>query len=279
MIKLAKEIDTETLASIIRQGILKGSITLYGNQYLQVIVILFNKYPNLISFKDSGNTLVDFKVKREFYDVLKKEDPDLYKYLVDPYLIMDDLKVDLSKVIVDCLNEIVRILREFNKTYDLVKFLEIVDEQLITNAYDQFEMIKQGNGNFVSLVVERFFCDVIEKLEQDSSSIIETVKQTFLQLIYDNIAEIKLYTERNYYVTSRSVIGTCIVYKIYAAINNAKDTFKPFVVVPYDVSESDFVSYALQTLRHTGNFGIAVKILDTSFVVVVPSNRLDVVKC
>lgn len=277
--KLAKPIDTETLASIIRQGILKGSITLYGRQYLQVIVILFNRYPNLISFKDSGNTLVDFKVKREFYDVLKKEYPDLYKYLVDPYLIMEDLKVDISKVIVDCLNEIVRILRQFNKTYDLVKFLEIVDEHLITNAYDQFEMIKQRNVNFVSLVVERFFCDVIEKLEQDSSSIIETVKQTFLQLVYDNIAEIKLYTERNYYVTSRSVIGTGIVYKIYAAINNAKDTFKPFEVVPYDVSESDFVSYALQTLRHTGNFGIAVKILDTAFVVVVPSNRLDIVKC
>ena len=279
MIKLAKEIDTETLASIIRQGILKGSITLYGHQYLQVIAILFNRYPNLISFNDSGNTLVDFKVKREFYDVLKKEDPDLYKYLVDPYLIMEDLKVDLSKVTVGCLNEIVHILRQFNKTYDLVKFLEIVDEQLITNAYDQFEMIKQGNGNFVSLVVERFFCDVIEKLEQDSSSIIETVKQTFLQLIYDNIAEIKLYTVRNYYVTSRSVIGTGIVYKIYAAINNAKDTFKPFEVVPYDVSESDFVSYALQTLQHTGNFGVAVKILDTAFVVVVPLNRLDIVKC
>ena len=279
MIKLAKEIDTETLASIIRQGILKGSITLYGLQYLHVIVILFNRYPNLISFKDSGNTLVDFKVKREFYDMLKKENPDLYKYLVDPYLIMEDLKVDISKVIVDCLNEIVRILRQFNKTYDLVKFLEIVDEQLITNAYDQFEMIKQGNGNFVSLVVEKFFCDVIEKLEQDSSSIIETVKQTFLQLVYDNIAEIKLYTERNYYVNLHSVIGTGIVYKIYVAINNAKDTFKPFEVVSYDVSESDFVSYALQTLRHTGNFGIAVKILDTAFVVVVPSNRLDVVKC
>lgn len=279
MIKLAKEIDTETLASIIRQGILKGSITLYGHQYLQVIVIIFNRYPNLISFNDSGNTLVDFKVKREFYDVLKKEDPDLYKYLVDPYLIMEDLKVDLSKVIVDCLNEIVHILRQFNKTYDLVKFLEIVDEQLITNTYDQFEMIKKGNGNFVSLVVERFFCDVIEKLEQDSSSIIETVKQTFLQLIYDNIAEIKLYTERNYHVTLHSVLGTGIAYKIYNAINNAKDTFKPFEIVPYDVSESDFVSYALQTLRQTGNFGIAVKILDTAFVIVVPSNRLDIVKC
>ena len=279
MIKLAKEIDTETLASIIRQGILKGSITLYGHQYLQVIVRLFNRYQNLISFRDSGNTLVDFKVKREFYDVLKKEDPDLYKYLVDPYLIMEDLKVDISKVIVDCLNEIVRILRQFNKTYDLVKFLEMVDELLITNAYDQFEMIKQGNANFVSLVVERFFCDVIEKLEQDSSSIIETVKQTFLQLVYDNIAEIKLYTERNYYVTLHSVMGTGIVYKIYVAINNAKDTFKPFEVVSYDVSESDFVSYGLQTLRHTGNFGIAVKILDTAFVVVVPSNRLYIVKC
>lgn len=277
--KLAKPIDTETLALIIRNGILNGSVTLYGHQYLQVIVILSNRYPDLISFKDSGNTLVDFKVKREFYDVLKKEDPDLCKYLVDPYLIMEDLKVDISKVIVDCLNEIVRILRQFNKTYDFVKFLEIVDEQLITNAYDQFEMIKQGNGNFVSLVVERFFCDVIAKLEQDSSSIIETVKQTFLQLVYDNIAEIKLYTERNYYVTSRSVIGTGIVYKIYDAINNAKDTFKPFEVVPYDVSESDFVSYALQTLKHTGNFGIAVKILDTAFVVVVPSNRIDIVKC
>lgn len=129
------------------------------------------------------------------------------------------------------------------------------------------------------MVVERFFCDVIEKLEQDSSSIIETVKQTFLQLVYYYIAEIKLYTERNYHMNLHSVMGTGIVYKIYAAINNAKDTFKPFEVVSYDVSESDFVSYALQTLQHTGNFGIAVKILDTAFVVVVPSNRLDIVKC
>lgn len=75
--------------------------------------------------------------------------------------------------------------------------------------------------------------------------------ETFLQLVYDHIAEIKLYKERNYHVTLHSVMGTGIVYKIYAAINNAKDTFKPFEVVPYDVSESDFVSYALQTLQHT----------------------------
>ena len=129
------------------------------------------------------------------------------------------------------------------------------------------------------MISDRFFRDVAEKLEQSDSSIIETVKQTFLQLVYDHIAEIKLFVERNYHVTLHSVMGTGIVYKIYNAISNAKDTFKPFEVVPYDVSKSDFVYYALQTLQHTGNFGIAVKILDTAFVVVVPSNRLDIVKC
>lgn len=278
MIKLAKVIDTETLASIIRQGILKGSITLYGHQYLQVIVILSNRYSDLISFKDSGNTLVDFKVKRSFYDVLKKEDPILYKCLLSPYAIMEDLKVNVQRTLVDGLYWIVNELKKFNGSDVLIGSLGVMDKRLMTDPYIQFEMIKQGKENFATLIGERFFLDVIEKLEQDSSSIIETVKQTFLQLVYDYIAEIKLYTERNYHVTLHSVMGTGIVYKIYTAINNAKDTFKPFEVIPYDVSESDFVSYALQTLQHTGNFGIAVKILDTAFVVVVPSNRLNIVK-
>ena len=279
MIKLVKEIDTETLASIIRQGILKGSITLYGHQYLQVIVILFSRYPNLISFKDSGNTLIDFKVKREFYDVLKKEDPDLYKYLVDPYLIMEDLKVDLSKVIVACLNEIVHILRQFNKTYDLVKFLEIVDEQLITNAYDQFEMIKQGNGNFVSLVVERFFLDVAEKLEQDNSSIIETVKQDFIGLVLNNIEYIKVFTKENFEPTLKAVMGSGIVSQIYESVNDAIDTNQPYTTVVYKVSESDLVNFALQNLCHTGNYGISVNLIYTAFTIIVPLNRLDIVKC
>ena len=279
MIKLVKEIDTETLASIIRQGILKGSITLYGHQYLQVIVILFSRYPNLISFKDSGNTLIDFKVKREFYDVLKKEDPDLYKYLVDPYLIMEDLKVDLSKVIVACLNEIVHILRQFNKTYDLVKFLEIVDEQLITNAYDQFEMIKQGNVNFVSLVVERFFLDVAEKLEQDNSSIIETVKQDFIGLVLNNIEYIKVFTKENFEPTLKAVMGSGIVSQIYESVNDAIDTNQPYTTVVYKVSESDLVNFALQNLCHTGNYGISVNLIYTAFTIIVPLNRLDIVKC
>jgi hypothetical protein len=279
MIKLAKEIDTETLASIIRQGILKGSITLYDHQYLQVIVILFNMYPNLISFKDSGNTLVDFKVKREFYDVLKKEDPDLYKYLVDPYLIMEDLKVDISKVIVDCLNEIVRILRQFNKTYDLVKFLEIVDEQLITDAYVQFEIIKQGKEDFSSMVVERFFLDVAEKLEQDNSSIIETVKQYFIGLVSNHIEDIKVFTKENFEPTLKAVMGSGIVSQIYESVNDAIDTNQPYTTVVYKVSESDLVNFALQNLCHTGNYGISVNLIYTAFTIIVPLNRLDIVKC
>ena len=283
MIKQAKQIDVETLASIIRQGILNGSVSLVGHQYLQVIVklLLYNsgKDKDFISFKESGNGLKDFMVSDKFYGVLKKKDPDLYKYLTDPYLIMKDLKVDVSKVIVNCLNEIVRVLRAFKSVDDIMRFLTILNTTSEGDIYIHFKEIKAGEVNYAEMISDRFFRDVIEKLEQDSSSIIETVKQTFLQLVYDNIAEIKLYTERNYYVNLHSVMGTGIVYKIYVAINNAKDTFKPFVVVPYDVSESDLVSYALQTLRHTGNFGIAVKILDTAFVVVVPSNRLDIVKC
>ena len=279
MIKLAKEIDVETLASIIRRGILNGSVNLVGHEYLQVIVILSNRYPDLISFKGSGNTLVDFKVKRSFYDVLKKEDPILYKCLLDPYAIMEDLKVNVPITLVNGLYWIVNELKKFNGSDVLIGALGAMDKRLMTDPYIQFEMIKQGKEDFATLIGERFFLDVAEKLEQSDSSIVEIVKQTFLQLVYDHIAEIKLYTERNYHVTLHSVMGTGIVYKIYAAINNAKDTFKPFEVVPYDVSESDFVSYALQTLQHTGNFGIAVKILDTAFVAVVPSNRLDIVKC
>ena len=258
---------------------MNGSVNLVGHEYLQVIVILTNRYPDLISFKDSGNTLVDFKVKRSFYDVLKKEDPILYKCLLDPYAIMEDLKVNVPRTLVDGLYGIVNELKKFNGSDVLIKALGAMDKRLMTDPYIQFEMIKQGKEDFATLIGERFFLDVDEKLEQSVSSSVEVVKQTFLQLVYDHIAEIKLYTERNYHVTLHSVMGTGVVYKIYAAINNAKDTFKPFEVVPYDVSESDFVSYALQTLQHTGNFGIAVKILDTAFVVVVPSNRLDIVKC
>lgn len=228
MIKLAKPIDVETLASIIRKGILNESVNLVGREYLQAIVILSNRYPNLISFKNSGNTLVDFKVKRSFYDMLKKEDPILYKCLIDPYAIMEDLKVNVPRTLVDGLYRIVNVLRKFNGSDDLIEYLGALDKRLRTDPYIQFEMIKQGKEDFATLIGERFFLDAAEKFEQDGNSIIEAVKQTFLQLIYDHIAEIKLYTERNYHVTLHSVLGTGIAYKIYNAINNAKDTFKPF---------------------------------------------------
>ena len=49
----------------------------------------------------------------------------------------------------------------------------------MTDPYIQFEMIKQDKEDFATLIGERFFLDVAEKLEQSDSSIIETVKQTF----------------------------------------------------------------------------------------------------
>lgn len=157
MIKLAKEIDVETLASIIRRGILNGSVNLVGHEYLQVIGVLSNRYPDFISFKDSGNTLVDFKVKRSFYDVLKKEDPILYKCLLDPYAIMEDLKVNVPRTLVGGLYGIVNELKKFNRSDVLIEALGAMDKRLMTDPYIQFEMIKQGKEDFATLIGERFF--------------------------------------------------------------------------------------------------------------------------
>lgn len=72
--------------------------------------------------------------------------------------------------------EIAHVLKGFSRTEGLIEYLSIIDKRLITDAYVQFEIIKQGKEDFSSMVVERFFLDVAEKLEQDNSSIIETVK-------------------------------------------------------------------------------------------------------
>lgn len=157
MIKLAKEIDVENLASIIRQGILNGSVNLVGHEYLQVIVILSNRYPDLISFNESGNDFKDFMVSHEFYDVLKKEDPILYKCLLDPFAIMEDLKVNVPRTLVDGLYRIVNELKKFNGSDVLIGALGAMDKRWMTDHYIQFEMIKQGKEDFATLIGERFF--------------------------------------------------------------------------------------------------------------------------
>ena len=279
MIKLAKEIDVETLASIIRRGILNGSVNLVGHEYLQVIAVLSNRYPDLISFKDSGNTLVDFKVKRSFYDVLKKEDHILYKCLLDPYAIMEDLKVNVPRTLVNGLYGIVNELKKFNGSDVLIRALGAMDKRLMTDPYIQFEMIKQSKEDFSSMVVERFFLDVAEKLEQDNSSIIETVKQDFIGLVSNHIEDIKVFRKENFEPTLKAVMGSGIVSQIYESVNDAIDTNQPYTTVVYKVSESDLVNFALQNLCHTGNYGISVNLIYTAFTIIVPLNRLDIVKC
>lgn len=279
MIKLAKEIDVEPLASIIRRGILNGSVNLVGHEYLQVIVILSNRYPDLISFKDSGDTLVDFKVKRSFYDVLKKEDTILYKCLLDPYAIMEDLKVNVPRTLVDGLYGIVNELKKFNGSDVLIGALGAMDKRLMTDPYIQFEMIKQGKEDFATLIGERFFLDVAEKLEQDNSSIIETVKQDFIGLVSNHIEDIKVFTKENFEPTLKAVMGSGIVSQVYESVNDAIDTNQPYTTVVYKVSESDLVNFALQNLCHTGNYGISVNLIYTAFTIIVPLNRLDIVKC
>lgn len=272
------DINTDTLASLIRYGIAKGKVCASSRKYLEPLIKLRNRYRDAISFNDSNYMLLDFKVSDSFYDILKRNEPDLYRCLVDPYVIINDLVEDRSGVFINGLKEIASILRRFSRTEELLDFLDKSYSTLDNNDSMYLKETIVDEENYVKTIVASFFRIVIKNFKKKDSSIVETIKETFLQLVYDHIVEIKLYTERNYHVTLHSVMGTGIVYKIYVAINNAKDTFKPFEVVPYDVSESDFVSYALQTLQHTGNFGIAVKILDTAFVVVVPSNRLDIVK-
>ena len=272
------DINTDTLASLIRYGIAKGKVCASSRKYLETLIKLRNRYRDAISFNDSNYMLLDFKVSDSFYDILKRNEPDLYRCLVDPYVIINDLVEDRSGVFINGLKEIASILRRFSRTEELLDFLDKSYSTLDNNDSMYLKETIVDEENYVKTIVASFFRIVIKNFKKKDSSIVETIKETFLQLVYDHIVEIKLYTERNYHVTLHSVMGTGIVYKIYVAINNAKDTFKPFEVVPYDVSESDFVSYALQTLQHTGNFGIAVKILDTAFVVVVPSNRLDIVK-
>lgn len=273
------DINTDTLASLIRYGIAKGKVCASSRKYLETLIKLRNRYRDAISFNDSNYMLLDFKVSDSFYGILKRKEPDLYRCLVDPYVIINDLVADRPGVFINGLKEIASILRRFSRTEELLDFLDKSYSTLDNNDSMYLKETIVDEDNYVKTIVASFFRIVLKNFKKKDSSIVETIKETFLELISDYIAEIKLYTERNYHVTLHSVIGTGIVYKIYVAINNAKDTFKPFEVVPYDVSESDFVSYALQSLRHTGNFGIAVKILDTAFVVVVPSNRLDIVKC
>ena len=272
-------IDLNTLVSTIRYGILHGAVCAASRKYWNVLMILRDRYADCISFKESGFILNDFKVSYEFYAILKEEDPDCYRFLINPYAIMKDMSVDIPSIFNDGIRGIVHVLKGFSMTEGLIEYLNIMDKRWITDAYVQFELIKQGKDDFSSMVVERFFLDVAEKLEQDNSSIIETVKQSFIELVSNHIEDIKVFTKENYEPTLKTVMGSGIVSQIYESVNVAIDTDQPYTTVTYEVSESDLVNFALQNLRYTGNYGISVNLIYTAFTIIVPLNRLDIVKC
>lgn len=272
-------VDSNILVSIIRYGILHGTVCAASRKYWTALMILRNSYADCISFNESGFTLNDFKVSYEFYDILKEEDPDCYMFLINPYAIMKAMSVDIPSIFNDGIRGIAHVLKGFSRTEGLIEYLSIIDKRLITDAYVQFEMIKQGKEDFSSMVVERFFLDAAEKLEQDNSSIIETVKQDFIGLVSNHIEDIKVFTKENFEPTLKAVMGSGIVSQIYESVNDAIDTNQPYTTVVYKVSESDLVNFALQNLCHTGNYGISVNLIYTAFTIIVPLNRLDIVKC
>ena len=200
------DINTDTLASLIRYGIAKGKVCASSRKYLETLIKLRNRYRDAISFNDSNYMLLDFKVSDSFYDILKRKEPDLYRCLVDPYVIINDLVEDRSGVFINGLKEIASILRRFSRTEELLDFLDKSYSTLDNNDSMYLKETIVDEENYVKTIVASFFRIVIKNFKKKDSSIVETIKETFLQLVYDHIVEIKLYTERNYHVTLHSVM-------------------------------------------------------------------------
>ena len=221
----------------------------------------------------------NFKVYDSFYELLKKEDPVIYKLLMDPYAIMGDLKVNMPRVFNDGVNTIASVLKGFNSPKDLTEYLNILNTKSEVDACTYFKDIMSNEINYAEIISDKFFRDVAGKLEQDGSSLIETIKQTFIELVSSHIEDIKVFAKENYKPILKAVMCSGIVSQIYEAVNVAIDTDQPYTTVTYEVSESDLVNFALQNLHHTGNYGIVVNLIYTAFIIIVPLNRLDIVKC
>lgn len=73
-------------------------------------------------------------------------------------------------------------LNDFKVSYEFYDILKEEDPDCYMFLINPYAIMK-GKEDFSSMVVDRFFLDVAEKLEQDNSSIIETVKQDFIGLV------------------------------------------------------------------------------------------------
>lgn len=196
------------------------------------------------------------------------------------YEVIDDSVLDFSTQDLLCaIKEISIILARFKNKEELVEFIKSLDFETGADTGTGFKAVRNWKECFSEEKAYRFFQDVIKVLNQDYSIVVETLKQSFIDLIANNVDKIKLFVERNGMNIIQGVFGSGCVFDIYEAVNNAIVNGLPFTVVEYDVSEQDSAEFALMNLNRSGNFGVDVRIVDVAFTVIVPITKLDIVTC
>ena len=161
----------------------------------------------------------------------------------------------------------------------MVEFIKSLDFETGVDTGTVFRGVRNWKEYFSEEKAYRFFQDLIKTLDKDYSTIVETIKQLFIDLITSNVDKIKLFIERNGMNIIHAVFGSGLVFDIYEAVNNALYNDLPFTVVSYDVSEEEQAEFALMNLNRSGNFGVEVRIVDVAFTVIVPITKLDIVTC
>lgn len=196
------------------------------------------------------------------------------------YEVIDDSVLDFSTQDLLCaIKEISIILARFKNKEELVEFIKSLDFETGADTGTGFKAVRNWKECFSEEKAYRFFQDVIKVLNQDYSIVVETLKQSFIDLIANNVDKIKLFVERNGMNIIQSVFGSGCVFDIYEAVNNAIVNGLPFTVVEYDVTEQDSAEFALMNLNRSGNFCVGVRIVDVAFTVIVPITKLDIVTC
>ena len=194
--------------------------------------------------------------------------------------IVGDSVLDFSAQDLLCaIKEISIILARFKTHKELVEFIKSLDFETGADTGTVLRAVRNWKEYFSEEKAYRFFQDLIKTLDKDYSTVVETIKQSFIDLIASNVDKIKIFVERNGFNIIQAVFGSGLVFDIYDAVNNALNNDLPFTVVSYDVSEEEQAEFALMNLNRSGNYGVDVRVLDVAFTVIVPITRLDIVKC
>lgn len=194
--------------------------------------------------------------------------------------IVGDSVLDFSTQDLLCaIKEISIILARFKTHKELVEFIKSLDFETGVDTGTGFKAVRNWKACFSEEKAYKFFQNVIKALNKDYSIVVETLKQSFIDLIASNVDKIKLFVERNGMTIIQSVFGSGCVFDIYEAVNNAIVNGLPFTVVEYEISEQDSAEFALMNLNRSGNYGVDIRIVDVAFTVIVPITKLDIVKC